>query len=65
MLGHWSGLTRLVEDPLIPLDNNDTERMLRVVVVGHKNFYGSRSKRGTEIAAILYSLIDTARLNGP
>lgn len=64
MLGHWKGLTRFVEDPLIPLDNNDTERMLRGVVVGRKNHFGSRSKRGTEVAGILYSLIDTARLNG-
>ena len=31
-------------------------------VVGHKNHYGSRSKRGTEISALFYSLIESAKL---
>ena len=46
----------------IDLDNNRTERSLRGVVVGRKNHYGSRSKRGTEVAALLYSLIESAKL---
>lgn len=33
-------------------------------VVGHKNYYGSRSKRGTEVAALFYSLIESAKLCG-
>ena len=33
-------------------------------VVGRKNHYGSRSVRGTEVAAILYSLIETTKLCG-
>ncbi|MBI3203013.1 MAG: transposase domain-containing protein [Myxococcales bacterium] len=37
---------------------------LRGVVVGRKNHYGSRSLRGTEVAALLYSLIETAKLHG-
>ncbi len=32
-------------------------------MVGRKNFYGNRSKRGAKTAAILYSLIETAKLN--
>jgi hypothetical protein len=36
----------------------------RVVVVGRKNRYGSRSRRGSEVAAILYSLLETAKLVG-
>jgi transposase len=31
-------------------------------VVGRKNHYGSRSKRGTEVAALFYSLIESAKL---
>jgi Transposase IS66 family len=64
MLGLWPGLTRFVEDPRIPLDNNATERGLRGMVVGRKNHYGSRSKRGTEVAALFYSLIESAKLCG-
>jgi transposase len=64
MLGLWRGLTRFLEDPRIPLDNNATERGLRGMVVGRKNHYGSRSKRGTEVAALLYSLIESAKLCG-
>jgi transposase len=64
MAGLWPGLTRFLDDPTIPLDNNATERALRGVVVGRKNHYGSRSRRGTEVAALLYSLCETAKLNG-
>lgn len=62
LLGHWQGLRRFLDDPRIPLDNNAAERALRGVVIGRKNHYGSRSKRGTEVAALLYSLCETAKL---
>jgi transposase len=64
MLGMWSGLTRFLADPRIPLDNNATERAIRGPVVGRKNFYGARSQRGTEVAALFYSLFETAKLRG-
>jgi transposase len=63
MLKLWVGLTRFLEDPRIPLDNNAAERALRGVVVGRKNHYGSRSKRGTEVAALFYTLFETAKLS--
>jgi len=37
---------------------------LRLDVVGRRNHYGSRSKRGTDVAAFYYSLIETAKLVG-
>ena len=64
LLKLWPGLTRFLDDPRIPLDNNAAERALRGVVVGRKNHYGSRSKRGTEVAALFYSLFETATLSG-
>lgn len=64
MLGLWPGLTAFLDDPRIPLDNNAIERGLRGVVVGRKNHYGSRSRRGTEVAAILYTLFESAKLCG-
>jgi len=64
LLGLWPGLVRFLDDPRIPIDNNGAERALRGVVVGRKNHYGSRSKRGTEVAALFYSLCESAKLAG-
>ena len=64
MLGMWDGLTRFLADPRIPLDNNATERAIRGPVIGRKNFYGARSQRGTEVAALFYTLGETAKLRG-
>jgi transposase len=62
-IANWERLTRFVENPLVPLDNNATERAIRGPVVGRKNHYGSKSRRGTEVAATLYSLVETAKLH--
>ena len=64
LLGLWTGLTRFLDNPRIPLNNNLTQRGLRGVVLGRKNHYGSRSRRGTEVAALFYSLIESAKLCG-
>lgn len=64
MLGHWKGLTRFLDNPHIPLDTNQIERGFRGPAVGRKNHYGSKSKRGTVVAAIFYSLIESAKLCG-
>lgn len=64
LLRHWDGLTRFLEDPAVPLDNNPAERALRGLVVGRKNHYGSHSQRGTEVSALFYTLIGTAKLCG-
>ena len=58
----WEGLCVFLDNPLVGLDNNGTERALRGVVLGRKNHYGSRSVRGTEVAAILYTLIESTKL---
>jgi hypothetical protein len=52
---------RFVDEPRLPLDNNPAENDLRSVVVGRKNHDGSKSERGTQVAPIFYSLIETAR----
>lgn len=63
-IANWERLTRFVDDARIPLDNNATERAIRGPVVGRKNHYGSKSRRGTEVAATLYSILETAKLHG-
>jgi len=64
MLRIWTELTRFLDDPRIPLDNNHLERTLRPPVVGRKNHYGSRSDRGTYVAGLFYTLIESAKLHG-
>lgn len=64
MLDLWHGLTLFLESAWVPLDNNLVERQLRPLVIGRKNHYGSKSKRGTEVAAIFYSLLETAEMRG-
>ena len=64
MTNHWSGLLQFLDDPHVPLSNNITERANRDPVLGRKNHYGSRSVRGTEVAAQLYSILETTKLCG-
>ena len=59
-----NGLTRFLNNELLSPDNNATERIIRGVVVGRKNHYGSKSERGTRVAALMYSLLESAVLCG-
>jgi transposase len=63
-LGIWDRLTLFLEDAVVWLDNNRTERGLRGPVIGRRNHFGSKSARGTEVAAILYSLVESAKASG-
>ena len=47
----------------LPIDNNSQERLLRSHVVGRKTWYGTHSKRGAKTAAILFSLVESCKLN--
>lgn len=64
MLTRWDALTRVLKDGRIALDNNPAERALRGVAIGRKNYLFAGSDRGAERAAALYSLIESAKLNG-
>ena len=59
---HWSGLIRFVDQPAIPMDNNQAERALRGPVVGRKNYYGSGATWSGELTATLFSLFHTLDL---
>ncbi len=60
----WPGLIAFLDHAAIPVDNNATERALRGIAVGRKNHYGSRSERGTRVAALCYTLLESAKLTG-
>ena len=63
-LVRWRALTRYVDDGAIEIDNNAAERALRGVALGRSNYLFMGSDAGGERAAALYSLVETAKLNG-
>jgi transposase len=63
---HWPGLTRFLDDPRIPLDNNASERRARGPAVARKNYHGSGAFWSGRLAAMLFSLfatMDLAQIN--
>jgi transposase len=58
-LNQWDTLTAFLDDVRIPLDNNASERALRVVALGRKNFMFVYDHKKGENLAGLYSLIAT------
>jgi len=63
-LNNYDGLTVFLKDAEVPIDNNAQERLLRSHVVGRKTWYGTHSEQGAETAAILFSIVETCKLNG-
>lgn len=59
---HWEGLTRFVDDPRIPMDNNASEQRERGPAVARKNFYGSGSLWSGRQAAAMFSILATLSL---
>lgn len=62
-LENHQDLTLFLNQSDVPIDNNLQERLLRSHVVGRKTWYGTHSERGAETAAILFSIIETCKLN--
>ena len=63
-LNHWTALTRFLEDGRISLDNNLTERQLRDIALGRKNYLFAGSHDAARRAAALYSLLRTCAQYG-
>jgi len=63
-LTRWTQLTRYRDDGRLAIDNNAAERAIRGVALGRKNWLFAGSDAGGERAAAIYSLIETAKLNG-
>ena len=64
MLKHWDKLTRFLQVPGAPLDNNICERSLKKSIRHRKNSLFYRSKNGARVGDLFMSLIQTAVLNG-
>jgi transposase len=63
MFTRWPSFTRFLEDGRICLSNNAAERALRGLALGRKSWLFAGSERGAERAALMYTLIGTAKLN--
>ena len=63
MLKRWTAFTRFLDDGRICLTNNAAERALRGIALGRKAWLFAGSDRGGRRAAMIYSLITTAKLN--
>jgi transposase len=63
MLTRWDAFTRVLEDGRICLSNNAAERALRGLALGRKSWLFAGSERGAERAALMYTLIQTAKLS--
>jgi len=63
MLKNWLALTRYLEDGDLSIDNNRTERSLRGVAIGRRNWTFLGSDRGGKTMAILRSFVTSCELN--
>jgi len=62
-LNNYEGLTLFVDNADLPIDNNSLERLLRNPVIGRKTWYGTHSLKGAKTAAILFSIMESCKLN--
>jgi transposase len=63
MREHWEGLLLFIDNPDIPMDNNESERRLRDAVVGRKNYYGSGAVWSGMLAAMMFTIMQTLLIN--
>ena len=59
---HWPGLVLFAKHPQIPMDNNRAERSLRNAVTGRKRYYGSGRVWSAQLAALLFTVLQTVLL---
>ncbi|MDZ7403326.1 MAG: IS66 family transposase, partial [candidate division KSB1 bacterium] len=62
-LGQWSKLEKYLSDGRLEIDNNLIENAIRPVALGRKNYLFAGSHEGAKRAALIYSLVATAKLH--
>lgn len=63
-LKRWGALTRYLDDPALPIDNNFDEQQIRPWATGRKNWLFVGTLLAGQRAAAIMSLIQSAKLNG-
>ncbi|CAM4470751.1 Transposase IS66 [Shewanella livingstonensis] len=64
MANQWHKLIRYVDDGRLSIDNNRAERAVKPFVIGRKNWLFSQTANGAHASATLYSIVETAKVNG-
>jgi transposase len=64
LLERWSTLTMFLKVPGAPLDNNETERLLKNAILHRKNSLHYRTQRGADVGDTFMTVIETCRANG-
>ena len=60
----WPALMRFTEHGFLNIDNNASERALRAVAIGRKNWLFAGSDKGGQTAAVLYTMTQTCKRHG-
>jgi transposase len=63
-LGRWAALTLYLENGDLPIDNNHIENRIRPVALGRSNWLFAGSLRAGQRAAVIMTLVQSAKLNG-
>jgi transposase len=63
-LKRWKALVRFIDDGELPIDNNWVENQIRPIAIGRNNWLFAGSLRAGKRAAVVMSLVHSARLNG-
>ena len=63
-LNHWAGLGRFLADGAVPIDNNHIENQIRPWALGRRNWLFIGSQLAGERAAVVMSLLQSAKLHG-
>ena len=64
LVNHRDGLSVFLDRPMVPMDNNLAERLLRGPAIGRRLSFGSDSEDGARFTAIMYSVVGTLKMNG-
>jgi len=60
----WPALCQYTTDGRLEISNNAAERAIRPLTLGRKNWLFAGSDKGGDRAAVIYTLCETAKLNG-
>ena len=63
-LSRWPSFTRYTTDGRLEICNNAAERAIRPLTLGRKNWLFAGSDTGGERAALMYTILQTAKMNG-
>ncbi len=63
-LNHWEAFNSYLLDGALEIDNNRSERGIRPLAIGRKNYLFVGSTGGGEAAAVIYSLVETCKQHG-